>query len=59
MVIKLQGCRLKIFRMKYKNILITGGCGYLASHVVDQLSKKNYKVTIIDKKKEKIFFSKT
>ena len=44
--------------MKYKNILVTGGYGYLASHVVDQLSRKNYKVTIIDKK-EKIFFSRT
>ena len=54
MVIKLQGCRLTYF-MKYKNILVTGGYGYLASHVVDQLSKKNYKVTIIDKKKKKNF----
>ena len=41
--------------MKYKNILVTGGYGYLASHVVDQLSRKNYKVTIIDKKKKKYF----
>lgn len=36
-----------------KNILIIGGSGFLGSHVSDEFSKKNYKVTIIDKKKSK------
>ena len=36
-----------------KNILIIGGSGFLGSHVSDEFSKKNYKVTIVDKKKSK------
>jgi nucleoside-diphosphate-sugar epimerase len=31
-----------------KKILITGGCGYVGSLLTDQLSKKGYKITIID-----------
>ena len=31
-----------------KNILVTGGSGFIGSHVVDSLIKKNYKVTIFD-----------
>lgn len=31
-----------------KNILVTGGLGYIGSHTVIQLLKKGYKVTIID-----------
>ena len=29
-------------------ILVTGGCGFLGSHLVDQLVKLNHTVTIID-----------
>ena len=31
-----------------KNVLITGGSGFIGSHVVDALIKNNYKVTILD-----------
>ena len=34
-------------------ITITGGSGFLGSHVADPLSKKGHKVTIFDKKKSK------
>ena len=31
-----------------KNILVTGGSGFIGSHVVDHLIKKKYSVTVID-----------
>jgi UDP-glucose 4-epimerase len=31
-----------------KNILVTGGCGYIGSHVVRQLSEAGYKVVVYD-----------
>ena len=30
------------------NVLVTGGCGFIGSHIVDVLLKKKYKVTILD-----------
>lgn len=30
------------------NILVTGGCGFIGSHIVDRLIKENHNVTIID-----------
>ena len=31
-------------------VLVTGGCGFLGSHIVDELVKNNYNVCVIDKK---------
>ena len=31
-----------------KNILVTGGAGYIGSHIIELLLKKNFKVFIID-----------
>ena len=34
-------------------IVVLGGSGFIGSHVADELSKRNHKVTIFDKKKSK------
>ena len=34
--------------MKYKNILVTGGAGFIGSHLVNKLVKENYNITVID-----------
>ncbi|RJR29522.1 SDR family NAD(P)-dependent oxidoreductase [Candidatus Microgenomates bacterium] len=34
--------------MKFKKILITGGAGFIGSHLTDYLIDKNYQVTILD-----------
>ena len=31
-----------------KNILVTGGAGYIGSHVVEKLEKTNFNIIIID-----------
>ena len=31
-----------------RNVLVTGGSGFIGSHIVDALVKKKYKVTIFD-----------
>jgi len=33
--------------MKYK-ILVTGGCGFIASHIVDELISQNHDVVVLD-----------
>lgn len=34
--------------MRVKNILVTGGAGYIGSHTVKELKEKNYNVTVLD-----------
>lgn len=34
--------------MKLKNILITGGCGYVGSSLVNYLLNNNYRITVVD-----------
>ena len=36
-----------------KNIIVTGGSGFIGSNIVDLLIKKKFNVTILDKKKPK------
>ena len=31
-----------------KKVLVTGGCGFLGSHIVDELVKKDYEIKVID-----------
>ena len=33
---------------KNSNIIVTGGCGFIGSYVVDQLVKEGYNVFVID-----------
>ena len=39
--------------MKIQKVLVTGGSGYLGSHIADALSNKGYVVTILDQKESK------
>ena len=40
-----------MFNSKNKKVLVTGGSGFLGSHICDELTNSGYKVTIFDKKK--------
>ena len=40
--------------MKYKNILVTGGAGFLATHLIPKLIKEGHDVTVITRHKPKI-----
>ena len=33
---------------QYKNILVTGGCGFIGSHLVDRLVSEGFNVFVID-----------
>ena len=34
-------------------ILIIGGCGFLGSHLADELFRRGHKIVLFDKKKQK------
>ena len=34
--------------MSLKNVLVTGGCGFIASHLVDKLLEEGCRVTVLD-----------
>ena len=38
--------------MRKKEVLVTGGSGFLGSHVADLLTDNGYNVTIFDNKKK-------
>lgn len=44
--------------MNYKNILVTGGAGFIGSFLVDLLIQKGYKVRILDNLEEQVHFGK-
>ena len=31
-----------------KKLIITGGCGFIGSHIVEQFIDKNYEITVVD-----------
>lgn len=45
--------------MKLKRILVTGGAGFIGSHIVDQLIASGYKVTILDNLDKQVHLGKT
>ncbi|MBI1866264.1 MAG: NAD-dependent epimerase/dehydratase family protein [Candidatus Staskawiczbacteria bacterium] len=52
-----------ISKLKFKNVIVTGGAGFIGSHIVNKLIQKSYHVVVIDDlssgKKENIHLKAT
>ena len=42
-----------------EKILVIGGSGFIGSHVSDEFTKKKFDVTILDKKKNRLYFKRS
>ena len=45
---KLEKRKGQVYKNEKTTVLVTGGAGFIGSHIVDLLVKHNYKVVIVD-----------
>lgn len=44
----LQSCEMEMGRHMREKVLITGGCGFIGSHIAEKLIANGYEVSIVD-----------